>query len=218
MGKVKIITQEQAVLLEEFRKDEFLGDTFYFTGGTALSLYYIRHRTSADLDFFSQEKFDPQIVLTKLTLWQEKFNFSIDYIPFEANHTFNLTFFDKNFVKVDFVFYPYKNLNPPELFGGIKVDSLFDIAVNKLLMIEQRTEIKDFVDLYFLLQKFTIWDLIAGIKPKFNLTIDPLIIASDFLKVEDFDYLPKMIKPLTLEELKLFFTKQAKSLGSKLAE
>lgn len=218
MGKVKIITREQAVLLEEFRKDKFLRNTFYFTGGTALSFYYLQHRTSVDLDFFSQEEFDPQTVLTKLTLWQEKLNFSIDYAPIEANHTFNLTFSNKNFVKVDFVFYPYKNLEPPKLINGIRIDSLFDIAVNKLLMVEQRAEIKDFVDLYFLLQKFTIWDLMAGIKPKFNLAIDPLITASDFLKVEGFDYLPKMIKPLTLEELKLFFIKQAKTLGSKLAE
>lgn len=205
-------------MLEEFRKDKFLRNTFYFTGGTALSFYYLQHRTSVDLDFFSQEKFDPQIVLTKLTLWQKKLNFSIDYAPIEANHTFNLTFSTKSFVKVDFVFYPYKNLELPELVEGIKVDSLFDIAVNKLLMIEQRAEIKDFVDLYFLLQKFTVWDLIAGIKPKFNLAIDPLITASDFLKVESFDYLPKMIKPLILGELKLFFVKQAKSLGLKLTK
>src|SRR5436190_2938449 len=102
--------------------------------------------------------------------------------------------------------------------NGIDVDSLIDIAVNKLLVTQQRTEVKDFVDLYFLLKKFTVWDLIEGVRIKFKVTIDPLIIGSDFLKVESFDYLPKMIKPLSLKELKRFFKEKAKDVGLKVVD
>lgn len=33
---------------------------------------------------------------------------------------------------------------------------------------------------------------------------------------EDFDYLPKMIKPLSLDELKTFFRQKAKEIGRKI--
>ena len=35
---------------------------FYLTGGTALSAYYLQHRISDDLDFFSGEEIDPIFV------------------------------------------------------------------------------------------------------------------------------------------------------------
>lgn len=218
MGQIDIITKEQSLLLDEFKNDPTLANTFYFSGGTALSLCYLQHRQSIDLDFFSLQEFDPQLVLTKLTNWQSKLKFKLKYTPLDINHIFNLTFQNNASVKVDFVFYPYKTLKPHQSFEGIQVDSLQDIGTNKLLMIEQRTEVKDFVDLFFILEKFTIWDLLAGVKPKFKLELDNLVLASDLLKVEDFDYLPEMIKPLEINTLKKFFRIQAKSLGLKSVE
>lgn len=88
-----------------------------------------------------------------------------------------------------------------------------DISVNKLLTITQRAEVKDFVDLFFLLKKFTVWDLIEGVKSKFKMETEPLTLASHFILAEDFDFLPRMIVPLTLTDLKNFFLLQAKSLG-----
>lgn len=119
---------------------------------------------------------------------------------------------------MDFGYYPYKRVEQGIKKAGLNVDSLLDIAVNKLLTISQRTEVKDFVDLYYLLQKFTIWDLMEGVRIKFKVKMDPFVIGSDFLKVENFDYLPKMIKPLTLEKLKAFFRKEVEKLGRKSLE
>jgi predicted nucleotidyltransferase component of viral defense system len=99
--------------------------------------------------------------------------------------------------------------------SNLEIDSLLDIAVNKMLTISQRSEAKDFVDLYFLLQKFHVWDIITGVKVKFRVEIEPLLLGSDFLKVEDFDFLPKMILPLTLEKLKIFFRQKAQEVGLK---
>jgi hypothetical protein len=93
-----------------------------------------------------------------------------------------------------------------------------DIAINKLLTVSQRNEVKDFVDLYYLLDKFSLWDLRSGVKEKFNIETDSILIASDFLKVEDFNFLPRMIKSLDIDELKLFFREKAKELGSKSTE
>lgn len=210
-----VITPEQQILLDEFKKDSFLTSHFYFTGGTALSLYYLQHRESIDLDFFSESAFDPQVILTKINSWRDKFNLSVDYVPVENTYIFNLHFPNKAIVKVDFALYPYKRLEKGKTMDNITVDSILDIAVNKLLTVEQRSEVKDFVDLYFLLQKFTVWDLIEGVKAKFKVSIDPFIIGTDFLKIDSFDYLPTMVKPLTLKALRSFFRQKAKNIGGR---
>lgn len=127
----------------------------------------------------------------------------------------DLDFFTENDFEnsVDFAIYPYKRLGKGQIIGKVRVDSLKDIAVNKLQTVTSRTEIKDFVDLFFLLKKFTIWDLIYGVKYKFNLELDLVWLGADFLKAEKFEYLPKMLKPLDLSDLKSFYKALAKKLG-----
>lgn len=219
MGQVGIITHEQELLLNEFKNDSFLVSQFYFTGGTALSLYYLQHRESVDLDFFSQTPFDPQIILAKVTTWADKFKALVDYIPIENNtHVFNLTFPNKQVVKVDFAFYPFNQIDTSKVIDGVRIDSIIDIATNKLLVIQQRSEVKDFVDLYFLLQDFTVWDLIDRVQVKFKVRLDPFIVGVDFLKIESFDFLPNMVKPLTIDTLKLFFRQKAKDISGKSIE
>lgn len=218
MGQNKILTKEQKIILDEVGKNEFLRSSFYFTGGTALSEFYLQHRLSEDIDFFSQNRFDTQSILIIITNWSEKHKFTFE--PRLVDPLYFVTTYFKNGVslKLDFSYYPYKSLERHKTFDNINVDSLLDIAVNKTLTISQRNDVKDFVDLYFLLDQFSLWDLIEGVKVKFNIKIDPLLLASDLLKIEDFDYLPKMVKPLNLNSLKEFFRKQARLLGLKTVE
>lgn len=215
MGQISILTPEQKAVLSEFSKSDFLKNNFYFTGGTALSEYYLKHRHSDDLDFFTEDKFETQIIFTLMEQWskQLKFNFQSNFA--EVTYIFNLTFTNGQILKVDFSLYPYKRLEHGKREEVIEIDSLFDIAVNKLLVVTQRTEVKDFVDLYFLLKTFTVWDLMAGVKKKFNVELNPFVVASDFLKIEDFDYLPRMIKPLKIEDLVRFYRELSKKLGKK---
>ncbi len=51
----RILTPNQADFLMEFAESE-LKDVFGLTGGTALSAFFLEHRLSEDLDFFSAEK------------------------------------------------------------------------------------------------------------------------------------------------------------------
>lgn len=218
MGKITIINAKQKLLLNEFSKNQLLSNNFYFTGGTALSLFYLKHRVSVDLDFFSPKLFDNKILVEEVTLWAEKYRCSLQHIPIENTNIFNFRFPSGDNVKMDFSLYAKKQIEEPKIIKGIKVDSLIDIAVNKLFTIEQRTAVKDFVDLYFLLKKFTIWDLIEGVRIKYQIEYEPTVLGSDLMKVEEFEYLPKMIKPLTLETLKSFFRQKAKELGMKSVE
>lgn len=215
MGEIHLFSKEQKIILDEVKKSEFLSTNFYFTGGTALSAFYLQHRYSDDLDFFSYQKFDKEVIFALVEKWSKKYNFTFESRFVEVVYIFTLVFKNKANLKLDFSNYPYKQLKKPALIDNFFVDSLTDIAVNKLLTISQRNDVKDFVDLYYLLQQFSVWDLREGVRIKFNMEIEPLLLASDFLKVEDFDYLPRMIKKLSLDELKSFFREKAKEIGKR---
>jgi len=218
MGKVHLLTKEQNTILDVVRQNKLVASNFYFTGGTALSTYYLQHRYSEDLDFFSENKFDNQTIFTIMEEWSKTHNFRFDSRFSQVVYVFNLVFANNAKLKVDFALYPYKRLEKGVMYDGIEVDSLSDIAANKLLTIAQRTDIKDFVDLYFLLNKYTIWDLIEGVRIKFRMRLQPFLIASDLLKIDEFDVLPKMIKSLKLDNLKSFFREKAKELALKDVE
>lgn len=213
MGKIPALTKEQKIILGEVKRSEFLRTQFYFTGGTALSAYYLNHRESEDIDFFSQQEFDNQVIFTLMEEWSKKYQFKFDSRFNEVVYIFNLTFKNGAKLKVDFGYYPYRLLSETKLIDGIRVDSLLDIAVNKLLTIQQRTNAKDFVDLYYLLDKFTVWDLMEGVRYKFKRDLEPFLIAADFMKATQLELLPKMIKKLTLQQLRSFFVNKAKKLG-----
>lgn len=216
MGTLSFLTKEQQIIFHEIAGNEYTQQYFYFTGGTALSAFYLQHRYSDDLDFFSENKFDNQVIFTLMREWSKKYNFTLQAEVIEVMYVFNLVFPQNIPIKVDFSYYPYKRVETVNRMDGIIIDSLLDIAINKLVTISQRTDVKDFVDLYFLLQKFSLWDLIEGVKIKFQMEIEPFLLASDFLKVEDFTFLPRMIKPLKIEKLKAFYRQKAKDFGKKL--
>lgn len=209
------LTPKQKIIFNEVKKSDFLKENFYFTGGTALSAVYLDHRLSEDLDFFSENKFDILPISTLINEWKTKYKFEVTPEDKEVVKIFNLEFPDGEKLKVDFGYYPYKRLKSGIFIEEFNVDDMLDIAVNKLQTIRQRTEIKDFVDLYFLLKKFTLWDLMEGTKIKFRMEIEPYLVGVDFMKVERFENLPKMIKPLSLKRLKTFYMDLAKKLGIK---
>ena len=216
MEKMSIITPTQKLILNQIATSQFIKANFYFTGGTALSEFYLQHRFSDDLDFFSEKTFNFDLVLQEINSLAKRFDFTFVRQQREVVHMYTLKFKNNENLKLDFGFYPYPRVKKGLNYSGIIVDSLFDIAINKLTTINQRSSIKDFVDLYFLLDKFTIWDLIEGVKVKFRMELEPWILGSDLgYVVKDFQTLPKMIKPLTLVELKNFFRKKAEELGKK---
>ena len=215
MGKVSILNKEQKIILDELKKNDFSQQNFYFTGGAALSSIYLQHRHSDDLDFFTAKEFDNQVIFSLMNQWSKKHQFTFQSRFVETVYIFNLEFKNNLKLKIDFAYYPYSQLEKRNSVEGVWVDSLFDIAVNKLLTISQRTDIKDFVDVYFLLNKFTVWDLMDGVRKKFKIKVEPMLLASDFLKIEDFEFLPRMIVPLTLSDLREKFRKKAQAIGLK---
>lgn len=217
MGKITF-DPLQKIIVDEVKKDPYLSKQFYFTGGTALSIFYFHHRLSEDLDFFSETKFQKDKIIEFISELQSKYKFHATLRQPEGLDIFvySLDFGKKGTLKVDFNVYPYQKIEKRKIVDTLVVDSLRDIGANKLITINQRTDVKDFVDLYFLLKKFTLWDLLYGVEAKFHMELEPFMVATDMLKVDDFQTLPKMLKPLTLTQLRNYFRTKAKELGKKV--
>jgi len=197
--------------------EEYITKNFYFTGGTALSAFYLHHRYSEDLDFFSLQDFDRDRIEEIIYSWSKKFNFKYENKEREVVRMYLLHYEDVT-LKLDFAHYPYPLIEEGFKYHDLKIDSLQDIATNKLLCIQSRTDVKDFVDLYYLLQDRNIWEISYGLEKKFRRIFEPLLYAEDMMKIQDFQELPRMIKPLTIEQLRSYYQELAKTLASKSIE
>lgn len=209
-------TRIQKRFLDEVRREQYLVERFYLTGGTALAACYLNHRESEDIDLFTDTPFDAAIVTATMTRIVSTLKVKATLATIHERLRYDLAFPKGELLKIDFVFYDFKHLEPVAMLDGLAIDSIADIAVNKLLSISQRTASKDFVDLYFLLKQYTIWDLRQAVEHKFKLDIDPFYLSALFSKAEELTDMPIMKKKLTLEQLKNFFLKQAKTLAAPL--
>lgn len=215
MGKIGF-TSFQKIVFDKISQEKTLRETFYFGGGTALSVFYLNHRYSVDLDFFSEKEFDKDVIIKFINSLSTQLGTSVKMTKKEMVMWFELQK-DEETLKVDFLNFPYPRFDKNLTYQGIEVDSPKDIGANKLLLLNLTEEPKDYVDLYFILkEKCSIWDLIKIVKNKFNLDLDLISLGEDFMNVEKVKFLPKMIKPLTLDELKSFFKLQASKLGTKI--
>ena len=121
-------------------------DNFVLVGGTALALQ-IGHRKSIDLDFFTLEAFDPYLLLADL---------SADFTPVLLQKSALSLICTIEGIKVGFIQFRYPFIRPIREEEGIRMLSLEDIAPMKLDAISGRGSKKDFYDVYFFLQHFSL--------------------------------------------------------------
>lgn len=151
-----VLPENTKIVLDKLKGTEIV-NRFYLTGGTALALQ-IGHRESEDLDFFCETDFEPTHVQKEL----EKLG-KLESSAIEPG-TLNL-FLDN--VKIQFLHYPYRLLERKVDFDGISLSSLIDIACTKLITVSSRGSKKDFIDIYYLLQKYDLNTLFAKLKEKY---------------------------------------------------
>jgi len=213
-----ILNKKQKLFLNLFAGNVSLSDKFYLTGGTALCEYYIPYRFSEDLDFFSEQEINPKEIIVFLESTKKQ----LGYRTFEYNTSFNRNLFFLKFsheeLKLEFTYFPFAQIQKPITKQGIKIDSVQDIAINKLFTIYQKPRARDFLDLYMICQKydFSIKDLIAKAKIKFDTHLDLLNLGSQFLKANELKDYPRLIKPLNDKLWRDFFQKQAEKLGKEI--
>lgn len=211
-----ILSEEQKKILSLIGGDKMITDTFYLSGGTALAEYYLGHRLSEDLDFFAEKEFDPTAISIFFKTIQKQAG--IVSVSFEQSFNRNLFFLDlkNNRVKTEFTYFPFPRIEQKKELGGLSIDSLLDIAVNKLFTIYQKPRSRDFIDLYSILQKEKNWsidDLTEKAQIKFDNFLDPIQLSAQFVKAETLKDYPTMLKPLPEKEWQSFFIQEAKRLA-----
>lgn len=215
-----ILTQNQLAFLEKVGANNFITANFYLTGGTVLAEFYLNHRYSEDLDFFSEKEIN--VLPLGVFLNQLKKDLGITKIDYQQSFNRNIYFlhFDNEILKTEFTYFPFPRIEKGGRKYGIEIESLLDIAVNKLFSIYQRTYARDFIDLYFICTKkgFLISDLIKKAKVKFDWHIDPLQLGTQFIKAKEVKDYPKMIEEINHKEWQNFFIEEAKKLKNEIID
>lgn len=202
MDKIEILTSLQKKVMSHLFSDEWFRRYFYLTGGTALSAFYLHHRLSDDLDFFSHGvELDsiPKLMdetAKKLDLPLEKIRTSVGFMRFSIGDG----------LKIDVVADTDFRVGSPELVGEYMVDSLKNIAVNKVCAILGRLDTKDYIDTYFLLKErgFDIFELLS-LGQKRDAGMELFVWASLIADVKQLSIMPKMLRPVSLDDVKIFF-------------
>lgn len=208
-----VLSPEQDKLLGLFARSP-LSKQFYFGGASALSAVYFQHRTSQDLDFFCPEEFTPRRLASfEAALKRLKFKFSRDRrLPVYIYH---VTAPGGATTRVDFSYFPYDRIDRGTRWRGIDVDSILDMAVNKIHAIASRFEDKDLVDLYFLLTlrpKLDLMDLIKKVPLKFDARVTPMTLAEKLMRAEEIKLMPTLIHPVRISVIREFLVDQARRI------
>ena len=146
----KSVSAELLELLE-FIMNQREFNEFNLVGGTSLALQ-MGHRISIDIDLFGASEIDEDLFLEVL----KKFG-TVQVIKKSKN----ILICSVNGIKVDFVNYQYRLLESPRLEENIRLVKKKDIAAMKVNAVAGRGSIKDFIDIYFLLNEFSINEMIG---------------------------------------------------------
>ena len=163
-------------------------------GGTALALQY-GHRNSVDLDFFGT--LDDGV----LNL-HEVLNYIGRYEVIKE--TAHIRVYILEGVKIDFVDYSqYPWIDAPVMEDGLCLASPRDIAAMKINAIEGRGSRKDFIDIYFLLQHYSLNEILGFYQQKYpNYSIFRALKSLSFFADAEAQLMPIMYSSISWEEMK----------------
>ncbi|WP_310992983.1 nucleotidyl transferase AbiEii/AbiGii toxin family protein [Aequorivita marina] len=166
---------------------------FNLVGGTALALQ-IGHRLSVAIDMFGSSE------INELEFAQELSKFGN---PVVLKKSKNIIIYAVNGLKVDFVNYHYPLLKNIETVDSIRLVSLEDIAAMKLNAISGRGSKKDFIDLYFLLQTFSLKEMMEFYNKKYEDGSHFLLLKSlVYFEDAENEEMPIMTEPLEWGKVK----------------
>jgi len=207
-----LLNKQQKKFLEFFCSQPELYQQFYFSGGTALSEYYLQHRYSEDLDFFSEK----EIVSADLNLFltAHKSDFGAKQIQYQQSFNRNLFFLryaDGAELKLEFTYYPFTRLEKGRQLGNLQADSVLDIAVNKVFTLTQQARGRDYFDIYMICRKygFVFTDLLKKARQKFDYPINYLELGKNLYKVKSFLDDPILLKEIDKGSVEKYFLQLA---------
>ena len=166
-GDKRIMVKKlQYEILDSERKNvlpklTFLRSRFYLAGGTALALQ-IGHRSSIDFDFFNQTAFDNMRLFIEL---EETFDENkIEKIQ-DLKDTLSIII--DNSIKLSFFRIPYPVITPLIQSQYIRLLPVLEIGTMKLIALT-RAAYRDYVDLYFILQQCSLYEIFTLARRKYK--------------------------------------------------
>jgi hypothetical protein len=186
-----------------------LKDDFYLAGGTGLALQ-LGHRDSYDFDFFSEKNVDTE----KLFLRIKEIFFGYNLVKTqEEENTLSVTI--NSNIKLSFFTFPYKLIEKLIEEPYLNVASIVDIACMKVSAITGRGTNKDYIDLYYILQKISLSELLKATNKKFP-ELDISLILKSLVYFDDVIEEPirfKHDKEISMQEVKRFLEESVKKLS-----
>jgi len=184
---------------------------WYLAGGTAMALQ-VGHRISVDLDFFTTDSdFSPGILVEHFS----KSDWETDIIR-EGTVYGRLSG-----AKISFIAYPF--FLPSEPFierGSLRILTIKDIAVMKMLAVSQRGKRRDFVDLYWLCQNgFSLLDILKKLPrqyPGVAHDYHHIIKALTYFDDAENDPMPQAFFEYHWPDVKTFFQEQAVQVANQV--
>ncbi len=190
-------------------KGVFVKHNAVLAGGTALALHK-GHRISYDLDFFTNQDFQAESVISGIRKSK---------LPFQVISEEKGTLLaEVGGIKVSLFRYDYKFLEKPIAFSGIAIAGILDIASMKVIAISQRGTKRDFVDLYVILQETPFYKIAEHMIKRFGKErINPVHIGKSLVYFSDADSNPEPIymkgKYINWEKAKKFFRTHVKQFA-----
>lgn len=178
-------------------------DNLILVGGTSLALQ-IGHRISIDIDLFGKIDIEKIELNNLLSSYGE---------VVEIQQTKNINIYILNGVKTDIVNYSYPWLKQPILTEGLKLAGKEDIAAMKLSAITGRGSKKDFIDMYFLLQKFSLPEMLSFYEQKYSDGSVFMVLRSlSYFDDAEEDVMPRMLVDVSWKKVKEKIISELKKL------
>ncbi len=188
------LPKSQRLLWDKLVQQTWL-EPFYLAGGTALALH-LGHRQSVDFDFFLPKAVNTHELIENLRIMG----------AFELFHQSHNTLHGlSDEVRISFFAYQYPLLHEPHKYMSLAIADLLDIALMKLEAIAGRGNKKDFVDLYFLLQSFSVMELFEKYPLKYGKPLNNhyhLLKSLVYFKDAEPQPMPVMLVDLSWETVK----------------
>jgi len=189
--------------LELLPKLKFFKDLwFYLAGWTSLALQYW-HRESIDFDFFINEDIDTEKLFNKILK-----NFKQEKVV-KTYEEENTLYIEINSIKISFFSYKYNLLENIIESSYLNLASDLDISAMKLWAIQNRATNKDYIDLYYILQKYSLEEIIEAFFKKFWKIVNENYLKKSLVYFDDIIE-EKLIlhKSISFEEVKNFLRKK----------
>ncbi len=172
----EILTKKQAELLPLLKN---LSEEYGLVGGTAIALH-LGHRESLDFDLFKNGSLD--ILQIKRNINKL---FPIDQVRVENSNEYTLRV---NNIQFTFYNYPFNIAYDIPFQNVIALPNLLTLAAMKAYALGKRAKWKDYVDLYFILQKHSLHEVVTQSETIFKGEFSEKLFREQLSYYEDIDY------------------------------